>query len=490
MEPDTALRKHSLRAKWMHSLGVRLFAAFALIATLGIGTVALVAYQVTTRQFVAYVSSGRQMRALRWAGGFVDALDRLPPSERLAAWQNIEPLINSVSMQLPSGQGRGPGGGQGQGELDALEDRVLVLAPDGQVLYDTGNELNGQMLDAEQRRYSKPVVVDGQTFGSVIVARPDLSTHSALERQFLKAINRAVRWAALLAALASLIAVALLSRQLVAPLRRLTAAAEAMARGDLSQRVATPRSQDEIGELGRTFNRMASDLEAADIQRRQMTADIAHELRNPLSIIRGNIEAMIDGVYPLDSNHLEPVYEETLLLQHLIEDLRLLSLAEAGQLALTRADVDVTALLAGVADGVRAIVQERDIHLQLDVPNAQLVVEGDADRLRQAVSNLVGNAVRYTPPQGTINLRGHQADDHVQISVSDTGPGISPQDLPHVFDRFYRGDAARNRASGGSGLGLAITKALVEAHGGTIKVESKPGEGARFAIDLPKSSPR
>jgi signal transduction histidine kinase len=476
-----------MRARWTHSLGMRLFTAFALIATLGIGTVALAAYQVTTRQFALYVSNGRQMRAESWANELANALGQLPPSERPAAWQEIGSLLNSVAIQLPSGLGRGQG--QGRGRQDAPEDRILILAPDGQVVYDTSDQWKGQVLDSEQRRFGATVVVDGQTFGSVLVTQADPSTHSTLERQFLEAINRAVRWATLLAALASLIAVALLSRQLVAPLRRLTAASEAMAGGDLSQRVTTTRSQDEIGELGRTFNRMASDLETADTQRRQMTADIAHELRNPLSIIRGNVEAMLDGIYPLDAEHLGLIYEETLLLQHLVEDLRLLSLAEAGQLTLTRAAVDLTALLSGVADGIRAVVQEKDIRLQLDIPNTQLGVQGDAARLRQAVSNLVSNAIRYTPPQGAITLRARQEAGHVRISVSDTGPGISAQDLPHIFDRFYRGDTARDRASGGSGLGLAITKALIEAHGGTIEVESEPGQGAYFSIDLPQTSP-
>ena len=488
MEQGTALRKSSTGRKRIQSLGAKLFVAFALVATLGVGTVATVAYRVTTRQFTLYVSNGRQVRAERWADRIADALGQLPAAERDAAWGNLEGLLESISTPSASRQGRGGGQGLGRNEQDASEDRILILAPDGRVVYDAGNEWVGQVVDAEIQEYGTPIIVGEQMFGSLIVARTDLSTHSALESQFLDAINRAVLWAALLAALASLVAVALLSRQLVAPLRGLTAAADAMADGDLSQRV-TVRMQDEVGELGRAFNRMAGDLEAADGQRRQMTADIAHELRNPLSIIRGNIEAMLDGVYPVDAQHLGPVYEETLQLQHLVEDLRLLSLAEAGQLTLTRADVDVTALLSGVADGVRAVVEDKGISLHLEVPKAQLVVDGDAARLRQVLSNVVSNAIRYTPPQGTITLHTHQDAGHVWITVSDTGPGISPQDLPRIFDRFYRGDAARDRASGGSGLGLAIAKALVQAHEGTIEVNSKPGQGTCFTIELPQAHP-
>jgi len=215
-----------------------------------------------------------------------------------------------------------------------------------------------------------------------------------------------------------------------------------------------------------------------------MTADIAHELRNPLSVIRGNLEAMLDGVYPADVEHVGPIYEETLLLQRLVQDLRLLSLADAGQLQLVRAQVDLVALLSGIADSVQAVADDQGTEIQLDLPGEPLVVEGDADRLRQVVGNLLGNALRYTPAGGRVTLRAWRAGGRARIQVSDTGPGIAPEDLPHVFDRFYRAGTARDRASGGSGLGLAIARALVQAHGGEIEVASLPGEGATFTIVL------
>jgi signal transduction histidine kinase len=355
-------------------------------------------------------------------------------------------------------------------------------------MYDTGNELLGQSVDSDVQERGAALVIKGQTVGTLVIAGQDSSGHSTLERDFLDAINRAVLWAALLAVAASTIAVALLSRELVGPLRRLTAAAEAMADGDLSRRVSV-RSRDEVGELGEAFNAMAGDLETSDLRRRQMTADIAHELRNPLSIIRGNLEAMLDGVYSTDAEHLAPVYEETLLLQHLVEDLRLLSLAEAGQLTLRRTDVDVASLLRGVAEGTQAAASDKGIYLGVDIPQEPLVVDGDATRLRQVLGNLVGNAMRYTPDGGAVTLRAHQGARRVWISVSDTGPGIPAEDLPRIFDRFYRGDAARDRATGGSGLGLAIAKALVVAHDGTIEVESEPGAGTAITIGLPRAQP-
>jgi signal transduction histidine kinase len=327
-------------------------------------------------------------------------------------------------------------------------------------------------------------VVEGQTVGTLLITTGDLSGRSDLERRFLETVNRAVVWAVLLVMAASLIAAALLSRWLVGPLRQLTAAAEAMAGGDLSQRVEV-RTRDEAGELSQAFNRMAGDLQAAEIQRRQMTADIAHELRNPLSVVRGNLEAMFDGVYPVDAEHLEPIYQETVLLQRLVEDLRLLSLADAGQLELIRSDVHVNELLSGVAEGARAIAQDKGISLEMHPAPEPLVISADADRLRQVLGNLLSNALRYTPVGGTISLSAHRAGDTVRIALSDTGLGIPAGDLPHVFGRFYRGDAARDRASGGSGLGLSIARALVEAHGGTIAVESVAGQGTTFLVELP-----
>jgi signal transduction histidine kinase len=472
--------------RWAQSLGLKLFVAFALVATLGVGTVALVSRQVMTRQFTIYVSQGRQQRATQWAAILSSGLQELPADERTTAWSEIDSLVESLFNTTGIEHGGGQGRGQGRGRQINPDDRILILAPDGQIVYDSKGEVTGQVIDAALRDRASPIMVDEQVVGELLLTQADLATHSALEDQFLETINRAVLWAGGLATLASLLAVALLTQQLVAPLNRLTDAAEAMAAGDLGQRVPV-RSRDEVGELGRAFNHMAGDLQTADTQRRQMTADIAHELRNPLAVIRGNLEAMLDGLYPTDAEHLTPVLEETLLLQRLVEDLRLLSLAETGQLALARAEIDIGQLLESVADGARAVADDKELALHVETPPEPLLLDGDAARLRQVLGNLVGNALRYTPPGGTIVLAALPHNGQARIVVSDSGPGIVPQDLPYIFHRFYRSDAARARTSGGSGLGLAIAQALVQAHRGTIAVESEPGQGARFVIDLPRT---
>jgi signal transduction histidine kinase len=469
-----------MRKPWLQSLRARFFLAFALVALLGIGTVALVANQVTTHQFALYISRGGQMRAQRWAQIVAESY------AQTGSWQGVEDLFEGVSPSSMPGQGRGRGQGQLRQGLSSTDDeRFLIVDIEGRVVVDTEDELIGQPLDADALEHGTPIVVDGRQVGTLLITTPDLSGHTELERRFLEAVRRAVLWAMLLVAAASLIAAALLSRQLVAPLRQLTSAAEAMADGDLSQRVQV-RSRDQIGELAHAFNAMAGDLQAAEIQRRQMTADIAHELRNPLSVIRGNLEAMLDQVYPLDVEHLAPVYEETVLLQRLVEDLRLLSLADAGQLQLVRSDVNVTKLLSGIADSVQAIAQDKGISLRVDTAEASLGV--DADRLRQIIGNLVNNALRYTPEGGTVTLRARADGGQVCLAVSDSGQGISSTDLPHIFDRFYRADSARDRTSGGSGLGLAIVRALVKAHGGSVDVQSDEGQGTTFTVWLPRAS--
>jgi signal transduction histidine kinase len=466
----------------LRSLRTRFLLAFILVALLGVGVVALVTNRVTASQFALYIRRGGEGREERWA---VLAAEYYA---RTGSWEGVGSVFANTFPGSGPGQGRGgPGRGQGmQGEAAPFSDRFLIIAPDGTVLYDSTGELEGQAIQVDYQQYGAPIVVDERAVGWLLITTADLTGHSALEQHFINAVNRAVLLAVLLVMVASLVAAALLSRRLVAPLRRLTTAAEALAGGDLAQRVEV-RSQDEVGELGWAFNKMAQDLQDAEAARRQMTADIAHELRNPLSVIRGNLEAIHDGVYPADDEHLAPIYEETILLQRLVEDLRLLSLADAGQLQLVRTDVGASELLHSVADAVQAAAGEKRIAIRVEDPHTPLLVDGDRDRLRQVIGNLASNALRYTLEGGTITLAARAEGEQVHISVSDTGKGISPQDLPHVFDRFYRGDTARDRAAGGSGLGLAIARALVEAHEGTIDVESTVGQGTTFHIRLTRS---
>ncbi|MEO6458558.1 MAG: HAMP domain-containing sensor histidine kinase [Chloroflexia bacterium] len=265
------------------------------------------------------------------------------------------------------------------------------------------------------------------------------------------------------------------SRRISRPISRLTVAARTMAAGDLSVRVAGNRVR-EINDLAEAFNSMAGSIAAADGQRRQLTADVAHELRTPLSIIKGRLEGMQDGVYAPSPGQITLLLNETALLERMIEDLRILAQADAGQLPLYLEQVQPEGLLDAAARSFAPQAEAGGVAIQVSTNGGLPEVDADPQRISQVLSNLVSNALRHTPPGGTITLRAWMepaGGGLVNISVQDTGSGIAPEDLPHIFDRFWKADRARSR-SGGAGLGLAIARRIVEAHGGRIWADSTP----------------
>jgi signal transduction histidine kinase len=275
-------------------------------------------------------------------------------------------------------------------------------------------------------------------------------------------------------------------RGIATPLAGVMAAADAVAEGDLSARVPESGPGD-FRRLAHSFNRMTGELERAEQQRRNLTADVAHELRTPLHIIQGNLEGMADGVYEPSESHLEATLEETRLLARLVEDLQTLSLAEAGQLALNEEPVNVAELLADVGISFSGQAEAAEIALAVSTEGdaTGLTVWADYGRLDQVLGNLMANALRYTPPGGTIRLGAANRAEKVIITVADTGEGIPAEDLPYIFDRFWRGDRSRPHGGGSSGLGLAIAQQLVRAHHGRIEVTSEAGQGTTFTIELP-----
>lgn len=279
-------------------------------------------------------------------------------------------------------------------------------------------------------------------------------------------------------------------RGIATPLARVMEAADAVAAGDLSVRVPQV-GPGEFARLAHSFNRMTAELERMDQQRRNLTADVAHELRTPLHIIQGNLEGILDGVYEPTEEHLSTTLEETRLLGRLVEDLRTLSLAEAGQLPLVREPVDVAELLADIETSFSGQIEAAGLKLTvaiderlIDNATGGLTLLGDVGRLNQVMSNLMVNALRHTPPGGSISLRAEPTPDKVRIIVQDTGEGIDPAALPHIFDRFWRGTRTRPDVVGG-GLGLAIARQLIQAHQGQISVESELGRGTTFTVQLP-----
>ena len=269
-------------------------------------------------------------------------------------------------------------------------------------------------------------------------------------------------------------------RRAAAPAADLVAAAARVEAGDYSGRLAElgPR---EIRAVTRAFNAMNARLEESDEQRRRLLADLSHELRTPLSVIQGNLEGLIDGVYPADAAHLAPILEETHVLERLIEDLRTLALAEAGRLRLRREPTDLAALLRDIAAAFAAPADAAGVELAVVASGDLTSIEIDPARIREVIANLLTNALRHTPRDGRIEIAAQGAAGGASVSVSDTGSGIAPEILPHVFDRFYRaGDSA------GSGLGLPIARSLVAAHGGEMTASSEPGGGTSIVFTLPR----
>jgi signal transduction histidine kinase len=285
----------------------------------------------------------------------------------------------------------------------------------------------------------------------------------------------------------SLILGAVLARALTRPIRDLTTATTGVAAGDFEQKVPI-RSDDELGELARSFNLMSTELARSLALRRQMTADIAHELRTPISIVLGHTEAIHDGVLPMTTETFEVIRDEALRLERLVEDLRTLSLADGGEMTLTPEPTAPLALLVQASKAYRPQAEQKDITLTFEADPGLPEVMVDPDRMAQVLGNLIENSLRHTPPGGRVRLAATESQGAVRIRVEDSGPGIDPEDLPRVFERLYRTDKSRQRDSGGSGLGLAIARSIVVGHGGKIWAESEPVAGATFVLDLPIGS--
>ena len=446
------------------SLAVKLTLAILAVGISGALLVAAISGQRTRLEFNRFVSqqSDNSVVAVLLLGFY---------EENNYTWEGIEQwLTNEPSLRFLS-------------RLIVLadSDQRIIYAPDGQ---------GGRDVETSELGGGISVIHDDELVGTAyfmdrIIPEEGLPGFSP-ESFFLYSVSQATALAAAIAALLALVLGILLSRALTRPLRELTTATEEMAAGQLGKQVDAP-AQDEIGKLATSFNKMSRDLAQASRLRRQMTADIAHDLRTPLTILRGYTEGLCEGSIEGGRELYDLLHLEVIHIQHLVEDLRTLSLADAGELTLARRVIDPKALLerAGLAHVVAA--RQKDISLRVEAPDTLPSVAVDVERMTQVLDNLITNALRFTS-QGEIVLGGASLDGSIVLHVSDTGSGIDPEEIKFIFDRFYKADRSRHRdGQAQSGLGLAIAKAIVEAHEGTILAQSTPGKGTRFTIRLPKS---
>jgi signal transduction histidine kinase len=493
------------------NLWVKLMGILAVIIITG----AVIAFGLinwaTTSQFRRFVLTGDTIQAETLAVLLADYYSRQ------GSWQDVEAFLTQPALRgqmmgsmMPGQMGRGPmWGWQNRQHMDEMTpemlnrmaSRVILADAAGLIVADSYGEQAGQRYPNDQLAAGAPVTVDGQRIGTVLVGSMIEPVLNPLSQEFLRSVNLAVVASAVTAGVVALALGSFFFFHITAPIRDLTRAAEAVAGGDLKQQV-TVRSQDELGRLAQAFNTMTGVMNHNEALRRQMVADIAHELRTPLSLVQGSLEAMLDGVDELNLENVASAHEETLVLTRLVKDLRDLAQAEAGQLHLEREELVMSDLIKRAVELFQAEATERQVMLATDLPSNLPVIYGDRQRLNQVLVNLLSNALRYTPAEGKIIISAKLASDETEVdkegksrippsspgllvSITDTGQGISAEDLPYVFERFYRADKSRTRGSGGSGLGLAIARQIIEAHSGRIWVESQIGAGSTFCFVLP-----
>jgi signal transduction histidine kinase len=356
----------------------------------------------------------------------------------------------------------------------------VLLDKDGHIVVDHGAQVPGAAFYTPNNRETiVPIFVNRALVGQFVVSENAMPAQRRFTFDFLRPVVFVSGFLALLTILIGM----LLTRRVVVPLAEVTAAAKEVAEGNLSTRVRVA-GPDDLRILSDSFNQMADALERNDRERRDMLADIAHELRTPLTVLRGRLEGILDGIYQPDEEHIIPALEETYLLERLVDDLRLLTLAEARQLPFEKKELDLNDLARHVISLFQAQAEENQIQLSLESDVEQVKALLDPQRTEQVIGNLVNNALRYIPPGGRVWIEVRRVGDAITVSVNDNGPGVPEAELPRIFNRFWREDRSRSRASGGAGLGLAIARQLVEAQGGKITAGNLPGGGLQVKCEF------
>ncbi len=444
-------------------LTTKLLLAFLLVSIISSGIIVLFTRVATNREFEKFVSDRYKYELVEELGKYY---------QQNQTWDGVEKAFKQF--------GREPN--------DHDYDRPLffsIAEPDGKIVVAGTDRKMGEILSAEELSHCSPIQVENKTVGVLLLASsPD---RNPMEDEFLRRLNGSIFLSAVGTIIVALFLGILLSRSITRPIRELTKATHAMADGNLNQKVNVC-SRDEIGELAESFNKMSSDLSRSFNLRKQMTADIAHELRTPLSLIIGHAEGVHDGVLEPNHENFEIIREEAERLEHLVNDLRTLSLADAGELSVDFQPININNLISDIYTHYISPFNQQRITLNLKPAPVTLTANLDPSRFTQVLNNILDNALHYTPAGGSVDIETKLVENKIQIAIQDNGEGVTPEDAAHLFDRFYRADEARNRNDGGSGLGLAIAKSIIDMHGGKIWAESEKGKGLKMVIELPKGN--
>ena len=466
----------------MNRLRARLILGFTLVVLVAVGAIAVLIMRTTDTEFRQYIT----LSGMQATGSGLQQL--VSYYEQQGGWDGVESFLGqSVFMSWPRGMSAPATSwhpGRPGGPLD-----VILADAGGKIVYDSAGKAEGKKLRSGEKSQALPLTQtdDEEVIGYLLLSFPGgLDRLGQLEQQFLDRMQQILIIGAALAVGVGLAIGALLSRSLTAPLQRLAAAARGVAAGDLDQRVRVEGSAEMI-EVAQAFNEMTIALGESERQRQNMVADVAHELRTPLSVLQGNLRAILDDVYALDKAEISRIYDESRLLSRLVDDLRELAQADAGQLRLNLRPTDVIQVIRSTIETLAPVAEAQEVTLSVQLPDRLPDVHADPDRVAQILRNLLVNALRHTAPTGLVKVMTSLTDDAVEIAIADTGEGIALEDLPYVFERFWRADRARvrdNRLAAGTGLGLSVAQSLVEAQGGRIWAESTLGQGSTFRFTL------
>jgi signal transduction histidine kinase len=467
----------------IHNLNFRLLLAFTLVIIITLGTAFFLTYQSTRHEIVQMgerlelTQDARMQMELSQYYQFVNTWDGIQPF--IVQWGTLYQrriVLTDINNIIVADSNGTLLGNFYTDELIGEEMSQIPISASGQIL---------EIVMPQQKGRPWVSFIPSDTVGTLYVVHgnfPDINK-AALQITY-EGIGRFFIWGGLLAVGIAVLLTFFLSRRILSPVKALISAARQFGKGNFSRRVDY-KGKGELGELASSFNSMADDLERTEQLRRNMVADIAHELRTPLSNLKGYLEAITDGVVKPDESAIRSLNEEASSLSRLVADLQELSLADAGELKINVQLEDVNKLIKETISGLQPKATDKKIKLTTDLLEGLPLLKIDAHRIKQVLNNLLDNAMAHTGKGGTINITTCVQADKAFISVSDTGKGIPPKDLPVIFERFYRVDKSRARTTGGSGLGLTIAKRLVEAHGGTISAESQKGKGSTFTFTLP-----